>query len=266
MTLALMQPYFFPYLGYFDLICQTDLWVVFDTAQYIRRGWMHRNRILHPQAGWQYVSVPISKQPRATPIDRIRIAEDSSWRERIPRQLQHYHKHAPFYADTVALVTRCLQQHNPLLARLNVGILAEICCELGLRFDYVYLSELNLPLGPIHEPGDWALHVAEALGADRYLNPPGGHDLYSAERFEQHGIQLALQSPLQFSYACPPYEFVASLSIIDVLMWNSRDELRARWNRLPDPFDDRGRSGNAATAEPNRAVTRGNGVRYRHAT
>ena len=81
MIVALMQPYFFPYLGYFDLIHSVDQWIVFDSVQYIRQGWMHRNRILHPQSGWQYITVPIAKHSR-----RRRLTEfnwQSHWRGKI---------------------------------------------------------------------------------------------------------------------------------------------------------------------------------------
>ena len=75
MKLGIMQPYFFPYLGYFDLIHSVDKWVVFDTPQYIRHGWVNRNRILHPESDWQYIIVPLKKHPRNTPIKEIEIAD-----------------------------------------------------------------------------------------------------------------------------------------------------------------------------------------------
>ena len=71
--LGIMQPYFFPYLGYFDLINRTDRWIVFDTAQYIRHGWVNRNRILHSDSEWQYILVPLKKHSRKAAIKDIAV-------------------------------------------------------------------------------------------------------------------------------------------------------------------------------------------------
>ncbi|MCA9171698.1 MAG: WbqC family protein, partial [Planctomycetales bacterium] len=100
MIVGLMQPYFFPYVGYFDLIHEVDLWVVFDTVQYIRRGWMNRNRVLHPDTGWQYINVPIDRCPQTTAIEQVQIVATHDWRSRILGQLQHYRRHAPGYELT----------------------------------------------------------------------------------------------------------------------------------------------------------------------
>ena len=91
-----MQPYFFPYLGYFHLINSVDEWIIFDTPQYIRHGWVNRNRILHPKSGWLYITVPLVKHPQNTPINEIKIANQKDWKRLILAQLNHYKK-IPFY-------------------------------------------------------------------------------------------------------------------------------------------------------------------------
>jgi hypothetical protein len=231
MKLGLMQPYFFPYLGYFDLIYQTDLWIVFDTVQYIRRGWMNRNRVLHPHQGWQYITVPVRKHPRHTPIRAIRIADDLPWRQKIMGQLQHYRKHAPYFSQTMDLVTSCLESHETSLARLNVRCLQRVCEYLDLDFNVRFLSEMNLQLGPINAPDDWALQIALALGAEEYVNPPGGEGLYDAQKFADAGVKLTIRHLPPMEYACPGYEFIPNLSIIDVLMWNDPAQVRAHLER-----------------------------------
>ena len=174
MILGLMQPYFFPYLGYFDLINCSDRWVVFDTAQYIRRGWVNRNRILHPKQGWQYVIVPTRKSARDEQIANIQINDDSDWKGKILGQLQHYKKSARFFSETMALVEDCLATPEISLSRLNVGILAKVCAHLGVPFSYQFFSEMDLELGPVEGPGDWALRISQALGAQRIHQPAGG--------------------------------------------------------------------------------------------
>lgn len=226
MKLGIMQPYFFPYIGYFELIYQSDYWVVFDTAQYIRHGWVNRNRILHPKHGWQYIVVPVQGHVQKTPIKDIRIVEGTAWRERIIGQLQHYKKRAPFFGVTIEIIRQCLDCAEKSLSRLNVACLEAVCSYLGIPFQYSYFSEMNLSLGPVEGPGDWALRIAQALQATEYINPPGGVGLFDRSKFENAGIRLTIQQPVDFVYECNGYTFEPNLSIIDVMMWNSPDTIK----------------------------------------
>lgn len=227
MRIGIMQPYFFPYIGYFDLIYRTDHWVVFDTAQYIRHGWVNRNRILHPKEGWQYIVVPVQRHHREAPIKEIRIADDGRWCDRILGQLQHYKKKAPFFSAVLEVVSDSLSDTDGSLTQLNVRGLSRTCAYLGIPFHYSIFSEMDLALGPVEGPGDWALRIAEALGASEYFNPPGGAELFEPSKFEAAGIRLTIQTPVELVYDCRGYEFQPNLSIIDVLMWNSPDTVGA---------------------------------------
>lgn len=226
MKLGIMQPYFFPYLGYFDLIHSVDRWVVFDTAQYIRHGWVNRNRILHPSRGWQYVIVPVKKHSRGTAIKDVEIADARGWRERITGQLQHYRRRTPHFEAVISLLRESLDTPADALARLNVAILARVCAFLDIPFAPQYHSEMNLPLGRVERPGDWALRISEALGAREYVNPPGGMELFDPRKFAASGIRLRIQRPVEFTYGCDGYRFEPGLSILDVLLWNSREEVK----------------------------------------
>ena len=104
MKLGIMQPKFFPWLGYFDLVNMVDEWIVFDTPQYERHRWMNRNRVLHPNTGWQYITVPLRKHPRDIPTNQVEIAMETDWRGLILRQLQHYKKKAPYYKQVVGFL------------------------------------------------------------------------------------------------------------------------------------------------------------------
>ncbi len=225
MKLGIMQPYFAPYPGYFDLISQCDEWIVFDTAQYIRHGWVNRNRILHPTTGWQYVIVPLQKQARETAIMDTRIAADNSWRARILGQLQHYRGKAPHFGEVVELVTQVLADNTPSLSRLNVLLMQRCCERLGIRFNFRIFSEMKLALPEISDPGQWALEISAAVGATEYINPPGGKDLFKPADFAARGITLTIQQPSSLRYETPGYDFVPDLSILDALMWNSPDAI-----------------------------------------
>jgi hypothetical protein len=226
MKLGIMQPYFFPYTGYFDLIHHTDRWVVFDTPQYIRHGWVNRNRILHPTSGWQYVVAPVRKHSSRIPIREVRLAEGGDWRARLIGQLMHYRKRAPYFSDTVELVEQCLSGSETSLSRLNVAVIETLCARLEIAFDYAYFSEMDIDPAPVEEPGDWALRISVALGADEYVNPPGGRAILDPLKFEAAGVRLTFRSHRTLRYPCRGYEFVPDLSIIDGLMWSSPLEIR----------------------------------------
>ena len=232
MKLGAMQPYFFPYLGYFDLINCADRWIVADTVQYMKQGWVNRNRILNPSGGWQYIIMPTRKHSHRAAIGEIEVNDAADWRGLIVRQLEHYRKKAPFYGQVQALVEQCLSIQDSSLCRLNVAILKNVCACLQIRFEPTYLSELGPSLGAIEQPDDWALRMAEAVGADEYVNPPGGTNLYDVEKFTRSRVKLTIRPLIDLTYNCSPYEFVPCLSIIDVLMWNAPDRVKAYLDRL----------------------------------
>ncbi len=221
MMLGVMQPYFFPYLGYFDLINRSDRWIVFDTPQYMREGWVNRNRILHSREGWQYIIVPLKKHCRDTPINRVDAVEFPDWRRTIVNQLTHYRGRAPFYRETIDLLEDCLAGKEQNLSRLNVKCLGKVCQYLHIPWEPEMFSEMHLPLGEIVEAADWALRIAQAAGATAYINPPGGVALYDADRFARHGIRLYLQEDFNFVYQCAGYTYLPKLSVLDALMWVS---------------------------------------------
>lgn len=228
MRLGIMQPYFFPHLGYFELICRTDRWIVFDTSQYTRKSWMNRNRILHQTAGWQYIQAPVRHAPLGTAIKDIVLADRDAAQARLEGQLTHYRHHAPYYRDVLEIIEAGFGgTQNPGLVALNVSTLTAVCDYLQLPFHWALASELELDLPPVEHPGQWALHIATRLQADAYLNPPGGKQLFRKEEWQAAGVGLFFTRLSDFSYPCPPYAFEPRLSILDVLMWNSPDQVRA---------------------------------------
>jgi len=225
--LGIMQPYFFPYLGHFDLINQVDAWIVFDTAQYMRHHWMNRNRILHPNAGWQYITVPLRKHAQAIPINQVQIAMEEDWRGRILRQLQHYRQKAPFYKPVIGFLEECFAEASASLAETNLATLKKTCQRLGISTPMRVFSQMNLALeGAIEGPGDWALVISRAAGAAEYVNPAGGAALFDEGQFAAHHIKLTIQSFTNMLYPCEPYQFEPGLSIIDVMLWNAPEQIK----------------------------------------
>jgi hypothetical protein len=225
MKLGMMQPYFFPYIGYFELIREVDVWVAFDTAQYIRHGWVNRNRILHPKQGWMYILVPIQKYSQETSIRDIQVVKDSKWRGRLLGQLQHYRKKAPHFDCVYGIVSECLHENGYSLSRLNMRCLEKVCAYLDIPFNFRVLSEMDLNLEGIEGPGGWALRVAQALNANEYINAPGGAELFDRSEFGKADIKLTIQSAIDLVYDCNGFVFEPNLSIIDVMMWKSPAEI-----------------------------------------
>lgn len=227
MNLGVMQPYFFPYLGYFELIQKTDRWVVFDTVQYNARSWMNRNRILHPIEGTQYIGVPVRHAPKGTPIREIRLIDKAAAERRVLGQLAHYRRHAPYYEAVTGLVGGTFAVASDRLVDVNLAGLSAVCRYLAVPFTWQLCSDLRINGADIGHAGAWALAIARHLDASRYINPPGGRILFRPEEWREAGIELRFTEPPTLRYSCAPYEFVEHLSILDVLMWMSPDKVRS---------------------------------------
>ena len=230
MKLAIMQPYFFPYLGYFELIQLSDAWIVFDTVKYNPKSWMNRNRILHPTKGWQYITAPVDRAAGAELISEMRIVDAPAALQRMLGQIDHYRlRRAPFFGPVRGLIERAFDLPEPVgLRDLCVRTLKETCVYLGLEFRPQSLLAMDLTLSPITHAGQWALEISSAVRADVYINAPGGRDLFHREDFAARGIELQFLKPDPFHYPMAGHEFVENLSIIDVLMWNSPEAVLDR--------------------------------------
>lgn len=228
MTLGIMQPYFFPYVGYFSVIAASDMFILFDTAQYIRHGWVNRNRILKPSKDdWQYITIPLAKHHRETPISEIRVRNDG-WEKKIIAQLQHYKKRAPFYKQVISLVEESLLVEYPddlLIHRLDQSL--KLVCEYCLLdVQQCTFSELGIEIKEASEPDEWALNICSALEANHYVNPEGGMDFFDTQKYENSGISVDFLRNNLSPYHQPNSEFIAGLSIIDVLMFNNAEDTR----------------------------------------
>lgn len=226
MRLGIMQPYFFPYIGYFSLIKATDNWIVFDHVQFIRHGWIERNRILKPLDGWQYISVPIEKHSRETAIKDVFVRKDD-WQLKILRQLEHYKKKAPFYHDTIEVLQKSFSAMNPQdIVSVNVESLKAVCEYIDIPFNYQIYSRMDLDIDPIAHAGSWALNISKALNAHQYINPIGGKDIFDLKEFERAGIDIKFlkHSLPQYNQRRPIFE--PGLSIIDVMMWNDPQTIK----------------------------------------
>ncbi|MCE5348304.1 MAG: WbqC family protein [Bacteroidales bacterium] len=232
MKVAIMQPYFFPYLGYFSIMKYTDKWIVLDEVQFIRHGWIERNRILKPEDGWQYISVPLEKHSRDTLIKEISIRNNENWKEKIFRQLEHYKKVAPYYQSTIEFLREALSFNTNSITQLNVHLMIETCKLLDIKINLAVFSEMELQIAPVKKPGDWALNISKAVNASEYVNPPGGVSLFDKKAFKDAKIDLLFLDLELLSYRQGERPFESALSMVDVLMFNTYYEI----NRMLDNY------------------------------
>ena len=226
MRLAIMQPYFFPYLGHFSLIAACDRWVVFDITQYTPKKWMNRNRILHPAGGAKWLTVPLANSSIHIRTHQAALLDPAVAGQRILAQLAHYRR-APYYRPVLNLLETAFAGADASLVGLNVRALAVVCDYIGLPFHYQVCSKLNVVLPPHLGPGEWAPEIAAALGAGEYINPVGGRALFDPARFSRLGVSLRFLQSHTLTYATPGFAFVPNLSILDVLMWTPPEAVLA---------------------------------------
>lgn len=227
MRLGIMQPYFFPNLAHFALIASVDKWVVFDVTQYTPRSWMNRNRVLHPESDWQYITANLKRSSTAITTQQAVVENLTKTQQLVNGKLSHYRKFAPFYDDVIVLVNEVFSQANSdSLVDLNVSTLERVCEYIEIPFNFKICSKLNLNFDDDLDAGQWAPAICEQLNANEYLNPIGGASLFAVSEFKQRGIDLYFADFSEFSYSTRHYDYQPHLSILDVLMWNSPQQVR----------------------------------------
>lgn len=226
MKVAIMQPYFFPYLGYLSLLKHTDKFILFDTVQFIRHGWIERNRILKPDEGWQYIQVPLQKFSRETLIKDVKINNSTNWSDKIIAQLQHYKKKAPYYFQTIKLLKSIFENEYQDIVTLNHTALNTICNYLGINTPIEIFSKIDLFIEQVNAPDEWALNICKAVGnIDEYWNPPGGQSFFDKTKYDNADIKLKFHSINLIEYKQKDNKFEPGLSIIDVMMFNGAEEI-----------------------------------------
>ena len=227
-TIGIMQPYLFPYLGYFQLMNVVDRWIVFDEVQFIDKGWINRNRILHPDVvkEWQYITVPLANRGQFDKISDISIKSEIDWRSEILGKLTYYKNKAPFYNETKTFVLDCLDTDESDISQFVTGVLKKTADYMSIDTQIDVQSVLQLSIGCIEHPRQQALKISEALGASKYINPFGGLEMFKPDEFVASGIELCFLKTILEPYPQKRNDFVPGLSIIDVMMWNSFASIR----------------------------------------
>jgi hypothetical protein len=232
-SIAIMQPYFFPYIGYFQMMNCVDEWIVFDETQYIRHGWINRNRVLSQnlEKKWDYISYPILKQKRSTSILNTKINNSIIWKKIIIDKLYYYKKiRAPFFDQTISLIEKCLSLETNYAIKVNLHLIKILSKYLDIHKKIRRSSECNFNYDNVQNSGDWAYEISKQIGANSYVNPISGYRLFNQKKFKAAGIKLKFIKSSHFQYKQSKRDFVSKLSIIDVLMFNSINKTKKLLN------------------------------------
>jgi len=188
-TIAIMQPYFLPYAGYFRLIAHSDIFVIYDCVQFPRRGWVHRNKLLDAAGAEQWLTLPLRPAPQDVLIRDLEFPEDAP--AAIAERLRPFPLAAREGPHAPLLDGMRRPQGRP--ADYIAGLLELASQALGLRWNVVRSSSLEVPAD--YRAQDRILEIARRLGATRYVNAPGGRELYDPEAFAAAGIELSFLEP-----------------------------------------------------------------------
>ena len=216
MKVAIMQPYFLPYVGYFQLIAAVDLFVVYDRIKYTKKGWINRNRFLQNGTDAMF-SLPLKKGSDSLDVIERELASDFD-RSRLLAQLAGAYRRAPHFASTYALLERIVHHPDNNLFGYVHHSLSALVAHLGI--DTEFRTSSSLPFDNSLKAQEKVLAICDAVGADHYINPIGGTELYDKSDFGARGIELQFLKARPFEYPQFGNVFVPWLSIIDVLMFN----------------------------------------------
>lgn len=221
MKVGIMQPYFFPYIGYWQLLNAVDKYVVYDDVNYIKNGWINRNRILiNGQPHW--FTLPLDKASPFNLINEINISSENKVKENMLKTLHMAYHKAPFFNEVFPLVEKTIFYSLNLSESLFFSI-QEITKYLGIRTELILSSTLNKD--NTLKGKNKVLSICKLLNADVYLNAIGGQDLYDKQEFQEHDLKLEFLQTDKVIYKQLKNQFVPNLSIIDVLMFNSAEQV-----------------------------------------
>ena len=224
MKLAIMQPYFLPYIGYFQLMSAADKFVVYDDVNFIQRGWINRNRILLNGREHLFV-VPLRGASQNRRINEIALVAETSWREKLLRTVKHAYRQAPRFDEVFPLISDIVNFDEQNLARYVLNSLRTITSYLAIRSELIPTSAIygNQSL----RGQDRILDICRREQASLYLNLSGGRELYDPEQFRAHDITLRFLKPAEIKYDQFRSSFRPHLSIVDVLMFNPREKVKS---------------------------------------
>ena len=221
MKLAVMQPYLFPYIGYFQLIKAVDKFIFYDDVNFIKNGWINRNRILiNGQAS--YITLPVKEVSSFKLINEISFVDN---RNRILKSIFLSYNKAPYFKEVFELIGKCLQIDKDKVSTVAINSVKLVSNYLNLTTAFE-VSSVNYTNTKGMEREQRLIEICKRNHATTYINAIGGMDLYNKSFFNENNINIAFIKTKETSYKQYRNDFVPWLSIIDTLMFNSVEDIQ----------------------------------------
>lgn len=214
------QPYLFPYIGYWQLINIANVFVLSDSMQYIKKGYINRNYILINGERHRY-TLEVLGVHSDTLINEIRVGNNAT---KILKSIFNAYKKAPYFEEIYPMLEQIFLNNEKNLAKYVGYSIERVARYLEMDTTFIYLNDLQGKTSLRAQ--DRTIDICKKLNADQYINSIGGQKLYSKEAFKDHGIKLNFIKTELIEYRQFQNEFVPNLSIIDVLMFNSIEEIK----------------------------------------
>lgn len=213
-TVAIMQPYFFPYAGYFRLFSATDLFVIFDCVQFPRRGWVHRNQLPNANGDLTWLTLPLEKAPRDATISSLRLRSDAS--TALQLEMRRFPALQSPSAHCEAIKSAILPSEGEVMAVDYLErLLGECCKAMGIPFNVLRSSSLKI--GDDIHGAERIIAIARRLGAQRYVNAPGGRALYGREDFAHAGLELRFLTEYSGAHTSILYRLITEPSQLSLI-------------------------------------------------
>lgn len=219
-----MQPYFFPYLGYFQLLNAVDEFIVYDNIEFSRRGWIHRNRIL-VNGKEEYISLPLKATSDYELVCNRYLAD--TWqvdKKKMLNRITESYRRSPYYKEVIELIIDSLNYPDTNLFNFLLHSIRSVCNYLQINTNIIISS--SIPIDHKLKAEHKVLALCKARNANAYINPIGGVGLYNKDHFLQHNIQLFFLKMNDIQYKQFDHQFIPALSIIDVMMFNPGERIK----------------------------------------
>ncbi|MCQ6963439.1 WbqC family protein [Methanolobus chelungpuianus] len=225
MKIGIMQPYFLPYIGYWQLLNAVDKYIICDNMQFTKKGWMRHNYILQDGKPAMF-TVPLKKDSRDLDICDRYIADQYFEKDaaKILRRIESAYRKAPHFKEVMPVLEQCFLCKEENLFSFIFNSVKVISIYLGITTEILVLSHIEMDHSLKKQ--DRVIETCKKANADIYINAIGGLELYDKEIFAENGIELKFIKSDNIEYEQFQNEFVPSLSIIDVMMFNSTEEIR----------------------------------------
>lgn len=224
MVITIMQPYFFPYIGYFQLMAAVDCFVFYDNAQYMKGGWINRNRILRNDSP-AWLTFPIVHDDYRLPINQRCYFRNSGQIRSLLSKIEGAYAEAPYFRYVFPLLTELLNSNNENVASFNVCVLERLARHLGIKCNFLLASSFQDSAAL--QAQSRVIEICRHLGADIFINPIGGLELYENTHFTDAGIELSFLRTRPSTYPQSGSTHLPFLSIVDVMMFNSESQIFA---------------------------------------